>query len=141
MEELDALRAQHEKSKALFQQKRDQRNAEVAELEQAYVNGDPDAVVAYTNMVLERSEYPDGFPQEFRLAYVPESKQLVIEYELPTVETIPQILEHRYVKAKDEITDKPRKASEIRELYQDIVAPRSPSDRFTKSSRQTKEII
>ncbi len=121
-EELDSLRVQHEKSRAIFQQKRDQRNAEVAELEQAYVCGDPGAVAAYTNMVLERSEYPEGFPQKFRLAYVPESKQMVIEYELPTVEIVPQVLEHRYMKAKDEITDKPRKMAEIRELYQDIVS-------------------
>jgi restriction system protein len=94
----------------------------VNELEQAYFSGDPAAVVSYNNMVLERSDYPDGFPQEFRLAYMPESKQLVIEYELPTVAIIPSILEYRYVKARDEITEKPRKVGEVRELYQDIVA-------------------
>lgn len=121
-DEMGVLSARHEASRTAFQQKKKQRNAEVTELEQAYFAGDPSAVVAYTSMVLERSDYPDGFPQEFRLAYVVDSKQLVIEYELPTVEVVPPILEHRYVKAKDEISEKPRKAAEIRELYQDIVA-------------------
>jgi restriction system protein len=31
-------------------------------------------------MVLEQSEYPEGFPQNFRLAYVPDAKEMVIEY-------------------------------------------------------------
>lgn len=72
--------------------------------------------------ILERSEYPDGFPQEFRVAYVPEPKELVIEYELPNTDIVPTVTEYRYTKSKDTIDEKPRKASEIRELYQDIVA-------------------
>jgi restriction system protein len=36
------------------------------------------------------SRYPDGFPQRFRLAYVPESRQLVVEYELPGYNRVPQ---------------------------------------------------
>jgi restriction system protein len=73
-------------------------------------------------MVLERSEYPDGFPQEFRLAYVPEPKELVIEYELPTIDVVPKVAEYKYVKAKDIIEEKPAKPVDIKDLYQDIVA-------------------
>jgi restriction system protein len=73
-------------------------------------------------MVLERSEYPDDFPQNFRLAYAPESKEMVVEYELPDVTIIPNVAEYKYAKTKDEIEEKPRKAAEIKELYQDIVA-------------------
>jgi restriction system protein len=119
---LKALGKYYEDKKAAFELKKGQRNVEVAEFEEAYKLGDPEAIVSYNNMVLERSEYPDGFPQEFRLAYTPESKQLVVEYELPTVEVVPAVSEYRYVKAKDEITEKPRKQGEIKELYQDIVA-------------------
>jgi integrase len=73
-------------------------------------------------MVLERSEYPEGFPQQFPLAYVPESKELVLEYELPSPEIIPPAPDFRYVKARDLIEERPRKAAVIRERYQDIVA-------------------
>jgi restriction system protein len=73
-------------------------------------------------MVLDRSNYPDGFPQSFRLAYAPEPKELVIEYELPTADVIPQAVEYKYNKTKDTVDEKPRKAAEIKELYQDIVA-------------------
>ena len=73
-------------------------------------------------MVLERSSYPEGFPQEFRTAYLPESKELVIEYELPDTTIIPTASEYTYVKAKDEIKEKERKAADVKSLYQDIVA-------------------
>jgi len=73
-------------------------------------------------MVLERSEYPDGFPQEFRLAYVGESKQLVIEYDLPNIDIVPETVEYRYTKTKDAIEAKAQKASDIKTLYQDVVA-------------------
>jgi restriction system protein len=73
-------------------------------------------------MVLERSRYPDGFPQEFRVGFVPEPKELVIDYELPTGKVIPSVLEYRYVKSKDVIEEKARKASELKDLYQDLVA-------------------
>ncbi len=73
-------------------------------------------------MVLERSEYPEGFPQNFQLFYLPSQKQLNIEYELPSVSCIPNVGEYKYVKTRDAISAKPRKQTEIKGLYSDIVA-------------------
>lgn len=121
-EKIRKIQEEYEQDRQAYLQKVQQRELEVQELEKGYQCGDPEAVLAYNTMVLERSEYPDGFPQEFRLAYVPESKELVIEYELPGVDIIPTASEYSYVKAKDVIVEKSRKPSEIKELYQDIVA-------------------
>lgn len=96
-------------------------NQEIDEFCRLYQAADPQAIIAYSAMVLERSEYPEGFPQEFRLAYVPESKELVVEYELPPVEVIPAVGEYRFVKSKGVIDEVARKAAENKELYQDIV--------------------
>jgi 2-keto-4-pentenoate hydratase/2-oxohepta-3-ene-1,7-dioic acid hydratase in catechol pathway len=52
--------------------------------------GDLDAVVSYCSMVLDASRYPPEFPQLFKLAYVPESRQVVVEYQMPTVAVVPQ---------------------------------------------------
>jgi restriction system protein len=51
-----------------------------------------------------------------------EPKEFVVEYELPNTDIVPAILEYRYVKTKDVIEEKLRKTSEIKEIYQDIVA-------------------
>ena len=118
---LAELQAEYDRKKVEFLSEANQRNQEIDELENAYKNGEPFAIVAYNNMVLERSEYPDDFPQEFQVAYSPESRQLVIDYELPSPSIVPKTAEHRYVKAQDAIQEKPRKENEIKELYQDLV--------------------
>lgn len=120
--QLDRLTAEYERNKQQIQQQVAVRNKEVDELEAAYRSGDEEAVKEYCAMVLERSQYPEGFPQDYRLAYQPESKELVIDYQLPTVDIIPTTLEYRYTKTKDAIDEKPRKPAEIKDLYQDIVA-------------------
>jgi restriction system protein len=119
---LEEAKRKYEESKKEHEAKVQRRNEEVDEFEACYKKGDPKAVVGYNTMVLERSDYPEGFPQEFRVAYVPESLQLVIDYELPTPEVIPKVVEFKYVKTKDVIEEKPRKEAEIKELYQDVVA-------------------
>ena len=119
---LEKLEAQHEDARSKHLESVQKRNEETSRFEAAYAAADPEAIVGYHSMVLERSEYPEDFPHEYRVAYVPDSKQLVVEYELPTPDVVPVAAEHRYVKAKDEIEKKPRKDAERRDLYTDVVA-------------------
>lgn len=134
---LEHFKANYEWKKHSFILDIKKRNAEVNELETAYLDGEEYAVNIYNEMVLERSEYPSleefkylsytnedkaAFTQQFKVAYVSESKQLVIDYELPAVKIIPTILEVNYDHNKDEIHGVPRKPIEIEELYQDLVA-------------------
>lgn len=120
--QLEELRERYERRRQAFLTKQTQRNAEVDEFEFAYRAGDPQAVETYNSMVLERSVYPDGFPENIRLAYKPESKEIVIDFELPDVNVVPADAEFKYVKARDAIDVRARKPSEIRSLYQDILA-------------------
>jgi restriction system protein len=90
---IEKARAAHEATEQQRLAQLRQQNAELDELARAYSAGERRAIIAYCTMVLERSEYPEGFPQGFR-----------------------------YVKARDSIEEKPRKTSEIKELYQDVVA-------------------
>ncbi len=119
---LEQLKAEYESNHEAFLRKVQQREQEVCELETAYKSGEPSAIKTYTTMVLERSEYPEGFAKSFRLAYTPESKEMVIEYELPLINVIPIIEEYKYNKSKDNIVEKVRKPNEIKALYRDILA-------------------
>ncbi len=116
------LQEDYNKEKQSFDLMIQQKNQEVDDFETAYKNRDPEAVVAYCSMILERSDYPDDFPQEFRVAYLPEPKEVVVEYELPTVSIVPSIAEYKYTKSKDVIDEKPRKSVEVKDLYLDIVS-------------------
>ncbi len=122
-ERFTKLKAEYDRRKNEFEMEAQRRNAEVDDFQAAYRAKEPDAVVAYNEMVLARSEYPtEGFPQKFRVAYSPESADLVVEYDLPEVQVIPKDADFRYVKTKDSIESKARKPVEIKQLYQDIVA-------------------
>jgi len=119
---LAPLEAEHEAALKAFEEKKALRDAELEAFKVSYRAGEPDAIVAYCSMVLERSSYPDGFPQHFSVAYVSASKQLVVEYELPAPEIVPSETDFRYNKARDEIIAKPRKAAETKALYADVIA-------------------
>ena len=97
-------------------------HAEVDAFKQQFTDGSPTAVVKYFALVLEASRYPDGFPQQFRLAYVPESRQLVVAYQFPGFDRVPAVSQYRYVKSGDKITEKLRPARERQELYKSVVA-------------------
>ncbi len=97
-------------------------HAEIDEFERQFDAGDPVSIVDYFTMVLERSDYPDGFPQQAKLAYVPESRQLVVEYDLPPAEIVPTVAVYKYVKSGDKITESSRPATQRRALYAAIVA-------------------
>jgi restriction system protein len=97
-------------------------HAEVDAFEADYRRGVQDAVAAYCSMVLEASQYPKSFPQQFKLAYVPGSRQAVVEYELPTVAVVPAVKTHRYVKTSDTVAETPRPQAQVKTLYASVVA-------------------
>lgn len=97
-------------------------HADVDAFAAAYQAGDPAAVVGYCEMVLAGRVYPDRIAPAFKIAYVPESRQAVIEYELPTVDIVPAAKTYRYVKTSDTVTETARPATQIRGLYSSVVA-------------------
>ncbi|WP_227871828.1 restriction endonuclease [Paenibacillus bovis] len=119
---LNTLKAKYEKEKSEFEMEIKNNNLEIDEFERNYRNGESEAVIAYNNIVLERSKYLAEFPQQFRLAYLPNSKELVIDYEIPNKDIVPPVAEYKYIKTRDEISEKLRKDQEIKNIYSDVVA-------------------
>ncbi len=99
----------------------------VAELHGKITTGEPEAVTRYFTSVLERSPYTAPFSMpEVTLAYNRETKELVLEYDLPTYDAImPTIRGYKFVKTRNEAqkleltkTDENR----MKSLYEDIIA-------------------
>lgn len=122
-DELARLHRAYESERSMNAASTAARNMEIDDLRTAYMDGEENAIVAYNEMVLARSEYPsEGFEQNYRLAYRRDSAELIVEYELPPVSVVPQRQDFRYIKARDAIESKPRKASEIKDIYRDVIA-------------------
>src|SRR6266536_4320188 len=119
---LEAAKAEHARKVAEVEARLAAQHAEVEAFKADFQAGKQQAVTQYFALVLEASRYPDGFPQRLRLAYVSESRQLVVEYELPPYERIPTVGGYRYVKAGDKITETARPAAQRKALYKSVVA-------------------
>jgi restriction system protein len=119
---LAEARALFERQVAEAYQRVTTQHAEIDTFQRELSAGSPAAIVDYFTMVLASSNYPDGFPQHAKLAYVPESKQLVIEYDLPSFDVIPDVGSFRYVKTKDEVTQTTRPLAHRKTLYSSVVA-------------------
>lgn len=122
LDEIGKLQEEYEKEKKAYLQKVADRDREVDEIKTAFNRGDRETIITCTTLALEQSDYPEDFEINYKLAFVPESKMLVVEYQLPNKEIVPQIAEFKYVKTRDEITEKQRKPAEIKEIYQDVIA-------------------
>ncbi|MFG1815339.1 restriction endonuclease [Kribbella sp. NPDC049174] len=107
---------------AAARRRADEANAKVDAFEQAYKKRQPEAVNDYLELTLESRTLPTGVPADVEVAYQPDIHRLLVVMELPGVDVIPPEIEHRYVRAKDEIAAKPRPAREINQRYSDLVA-------------------
>ncbi len=97
-------------------------NQKIDEFRTHLGEGRPAAIVDYLGMVLDASKYLDSFPEGHRLAFVPESRQLVLEHDLPAFDVVPQAKAFKYVKSRDEITVAARPESQRRTLYSSVIA-------------------
>ena len=112
----------HERQVSEARQRVAAQHAEINAFQKELAAGAPTAVVNYFTMVLEASDYPEGFPQTAKVAYVPESKQLVVEYDLPPLEVVPHVSAYKYTKTKDIVTETARPAAQRKLIYTSIVA-------------------
>lgn len=119
-------------------------NAEIEAFQKDFAAGVPSAIVNYCTMVLDASAYPEDFPQHAKVAYVPESKQLVVEYDFPIFASIPAVGSYKYIKAKDSITETMRPMAQRKSLYASVIAQttlRSLYELFKADRREFLDVI
>ncbi|MFD7507695.1 restriction endonuclease [Streptomyces sp. NPDC059850] len=102
-------------------------NAGVADLVAEVRAGDPEAVVEYFTAALYHASYaspvwPEGPPREVSAAYDPAARQLVLDWELPRYDIVPEVKSVRYMYNADEDRETPRSATQRRALYRDVLA-------------------
>jgi restriction system protein len=108
-----------EKAEHLAAQQR--QHASIDEQRQIYLANDPVALNDYWNMVLSQSEYPDTFPRAFSFDYLPESSLLIVEYSLPTISSLPQVKEVKFVVSRGEFQEVPVSAAWLNRTYDPVL--------------------
>ncbi|MEU1596050.1 restriction endonuclease [Streptomyces sp. NPDC005708] len=85
--------------------------------------GGATAFVEAVEGVLAECGYPPGLRQAWRLAYAPESGELMVDVDLPGQDVIPSATGYRY-KAADPpaVVPQPRKEADTKERYKQLVA-------------------
>jgi restriction system protein len=101
----EKLEREWEKRKEEFLKNQKISNDAVDELKNKYESGDEEAIEEYCEIVLNSSEYPNEFPQTFRLFYNKEGKQLIVDYDLPPIDKLPKLKDVKFV------------SKEVREYY------------------------
>jgi restriction system protein len=121
LRQLQDAREEHERAVRTAEAEVREHNAAIDELERSFEAGEPDAVEEYFSQLLELSEYPDGFPCAYQIAFRQEPRELVIEYRLPSADAVPVARDFRYVKTRGEIDELPRPVKEIKDLYASVI--------------------
>jgi restriction system protein len=108
--------------KEKFEKVQQLHNQSIDTLKKDYEQSKASAVQKYINMVLERSQYPESLDNMFvETHFVPESKLLIVDMDLPGPEKIPDELEFKYVPSKKDVIVKKMKKKEFESFYMRVV--------------------
>ena len=126
--QLDKIEREHQEASQRWEERQrrfleEQREANdaVDRKKRLYQSKDAAAVLDYCGMVLSNSRYPDFMSQEWELDYNPKTRILIVEYALPSLQSIPTLSEVRYVQARDEFTEKHLSEPQTKRMYDAVI--------------------
>jgi restriction system protein len=88
------------KEKEIFYKNQKRSNEKFDLLKEKYWSVETAAVIEYCDLVLNNSIYPDSFPRSFELDYNGDTKILILEFSLPSLENIPTLKEVKFIKGE-----------------------------------------
>ena len=104
-EAFEKASAEWEKEREAFAVAKKTQHEQIDARRTAYEAGDPAAILDYCELVLSNSQYPDWITPDFETEYTPQTKTLIVEYELPRFDDLPRRKEVRYVQSRDEFDE------------------------------------
>jgi len=93
-----------------------------SDLTASYRAGDPAGIAAHVESVLTAMPLPRSINPQASVVYSPDSRELVVEYELPTVDVVPRAKSYRYVKSRETVVERARPVSQVKALYASAIA-------------------
>lgn len=123
LHQLEAYRQQYDRWAVAQLAEIRRHNAGITEMAAALRHADPDAAVEYFSAALYSSaSWPDGMPRQLSAAYDSAARQLVLNWELPRYDVVPEAKSVRYMPTVDQDKETARPAAQRRALYRDVLA-------------------
>ncbi|MEU7424724.1 restriction endonuclease [Streptomyces sp. NPDC040750] len=98
-------------------------NTGVTRLTEGVGRREPDSLVEYFSAALYASTaWPEGFPRQVAAAYDFAAGQLVLDWELPGYDVVPEVKSVRYLSGVDQDKETPRPVGQRRALYREVLA-------------------
>jgi len=110
-----------ENKKKKFEEEKERDNEALDNIRNRYNQKDHKAIEEYCDLVLANSQYPDYFPQNWVLEYREDSRISVVEYELPAPDQLPTIESYKYIKSRDELSEKVLTQAAKKKLYDSVI--------------------
>ncbi|WP_030747524.1 restriction endonuclease [Streptomyces sp. NRRL S-31] len=122
-QQLAALQRDYEQRTGAQRAEVRRHNAGIVEVTEGVRRGDPDSVVEYFSAALYSSTaWPEGFPRQVAAAFDAAARQLVLDWELPGYDVVPEAKSVRYMPAQDADKETARSVTQRRGLYREVLA-------------------
>ena len=110
-----------ENKKKNFEDEKQRDNEAIENIKLRYNKKDSKAIEEYCDLVLNSSQYPDYFPKNWVLEYRGDSRIAVVEYDLPSPDQLPTVESYKYIKSRDEVSEKALTQAKRKKLYDSAI--------------------
>jgi restriction system protein len=84
--------------------------------------GNPAGIAAHVESVLTAMPLPRCINPKAKAVHSPDSRQLVVEYELPTVDVVPKATSYRYDESQEIVVESTRPEPQVKAFYASTIA-------------------
>jgi restriction system protein len=104
-----------------FEKAQNEFNEEIDRQEKAFYRNEQEYVELYFDTILSSSNLPEELRTSWIISYEPTSKILIIDYDLPDRDIIPQLKTMKYMTTRKEFTETLLKDKDLDLLYDEIL--------------------
>lgn len=139
--EKEDFEARQKAAAEAFNARQKTHNSAVRRLRRGYSACRPESIGEYCKLVLSRSKYPHQFPRKSEIAYAPESRTLVVEYSLPSIDHLPKVVRVRYRPERDDCDQVLLSRAALNRLFADVFTLRSLHELFNADLAKALDAI
>ncbi|MBF4693974.1 restriction endonuclease [Fusibacter ferrireducens] len=121
-EEKKKAKEAHDLEKSEYYEDQAKHNDDIEKLQAAFDSHDPEAIEHYLDQVFSRSVYPESLSLNYDISYIPDRRTVILNVDLPNPDTLPKVIEYKYVASRNEITEKVMKKNDFKILYDEVVS-------------------